>query len=423
MSEPGNMDEDQLSTHHRSPLLRRGELEQHVARVLDERAGQVRFSSELRDQIIQKLPARRRVHTSRRRLVAAFSLACALVLIAGLIIATARLLQPTPGASMPTLTFSNEKVLPTPTQLARGGQSLSLDPTGQHLVYGIATQAGVMYTTNLTAPVANNRLAMEDARDVSWAPDGSALVTTIYPSISTGPLLALVPGGQYMHLLNKQALAASWLPTSRDIITYITQTQGQATLWQIAPDGQNARVLATFPLALLTQHVSWSPDGRYLAILTAANAAPSAANIQGASRALFLFDIRNGSLSERVAPGDFTLASLAWSPNGRILSYEKLASQGTNTLSSFDPTARKTLFTIPLHQPLAGLNWSPDSRALVYSDGGTLHTYTLGGSTIVFSRLNGQAEYPFWLDSQHLLYLALANGNQQLTQLAALPAL
>lgn len=419
MSEPGNMDKDQLSTRHRSPFLDREEVERHISRLLDERAAQVQFSPELRAQITRHLPARPQKSSPRRRLVPALSLACALVLIVGLVIATVRLLQPPPTAATPTLVFSHEKVLPTPTQLARNGQFLSLDPTSQHLVYGIANQAGVMYTTDLMAPVANNHLAMEDARDVSWAPDGSALVTTIYPAITAGPLLALVPSGKYMHLLNKQALAASWLPTTKDAITYITQTHGQATLWQITPNGKNVHTLATFPLPLLIQHMKWSPDGRYLAILAAGDAAHSAANIQGASRALFLFDTQSNSLSELVAPGDFSLDSLAWSPNGHILSYEKRVTQGASTLSSLDLTTRKTLFTIPLQQHLLGLSWSPDSRALVYSDGGTLHTSLLGGKTIVLPQLSGSAEYPFWLDSQHLLYLALSGNTGQLVQLVA----
>ena len=421
MSESGNMDKDQLSTSHRSPFLDKEEVGQRIARLLDERATQVQFSPELRAQITQHLPARPKGlpqrRSPRRGLAPVLSLACVLVLIVGLVIATVRLLQPPPVVAPPTLVFRHEKVLPTPTQLALNGQLLSLDPTGQHLVYGIANQAGVMYTTDLTTPIADNRLAMEDARDVSWAPDGSALVTTIYPAITTGPLLALVPSGKYMHLLGKQALAASWLPTARDAITYITQNNGQATLWQITPDGKSAHTLATFSLTLLPQHMQWSPDGRYLAILAAGDAAPSTENIQGASRALFLFDTDSGSLSELVAPGDFTLDSLTWSPSGHILSYEKRATHGANTLSSLDLTAHKTLFTIPLREHLLGLSWSPDNRALVYSDGGTLRTSLLGGKTIVLPKLSGSAEYPFWLDSQHLLYLARSGNTGQLTQL------
>ena len=419
MSEPGNMDKDQLSTSQRSPFLAKEEVERHISRLLDERAAQVQFSPELRAQITRHLPARSRKSLPRRRLVPALSLACALVLIVGLVIAVVRLHQSPPVVATPTLVFSHEKVLPTPAQLARNGQFLSLDPTGQHLVYGVSDQAGVMYTTDLTAPVTNNHLAMEDARDISWAPDGSALVTTIYPAITAGPLLALVPGGKYMHLLGQQALAASWMPTAKDAITYITQANGQATLWQITPDGKHIHTLATFALSLLVQHMKWSPDGRYLAILAAGDATPSAANIQGSSRALFLFDTQGNHLSELVAPGGFVLDSLAWSPNGHILSYEKRVTQGANTLSLLDLTTRKTLLTIALHQHLLGLSWSPDSQALIYSDGGTLRSSLLSGKAIVLPKMSDEAEYPFWLDSQHLLYLSLSGNRGQLVQLVA----
>lgn len=156
------------------------------------------------------------------------------------------------------------KTYTTPSELALGGQLVSLDPTGQHIVYGISNKAGVMYTTNLADPLQSNLLAMRYALDAAWAPDGSALVTTIYPQSVVTPLLALVPTGQFMHTLGKEALAASWLPTSHRTITYITQVNGQATLWEIGSDGKNAHAIGTMSLSLLAQHLSWSPDGRAL---------------------------------------------------------------------------------------------------------------------------------------------------------------
>lgn len=419
MSETGNRDKDQPLNNHQVSFLSWEEVEERVARVLDERARKVQLSPALHGQIIQSLPRRRGTHTSRRRRILAGSLACVLVVVLGLIFGIAHVLQSAPVRSAPGLVFQQEKTLPTPTQLEQNGVFLSLDPTGQHLVYGVANQVGVMYTTSLISPLADNRLAMENARDISWAPDGSALVTTIYPSRKDGPQLALVPIGQYMHVLGKQALASAWLPTSRSAITYITQADGQTMLWQITPQGQHAHILVTFTLPFLVQRLAWSPDARYLAILTAADPAASAANIQGVSRALFLFDARSGSLRELVAPGAFALDSLTWSPNGHILSYERRAAPGSNALVSFDITLNKILATIALHEQLQGLSWSPNSRDLIYSDGGTFRTYSLDNTPIVFPHLSGRATYPLWLDSRHLLYLALTGNGSRLVQLAA----
>jgi hypothetical protein len=419
MSETGNREKDQPLNNHQVSFLSWEEVEERVVRVLDERARKVQLSPALHAQIIQNLPRSRGAHPARRRLVLACSLACALVVVLGLVFGIAHVLQSAPGRPARGLVFQQQRALPTPTQLEQEGAFLSLDPTGQYLVYGIAGQVGVMYTTSLASPVADNRLAMENARDISWAPDGSALVTTIYPSLRDGPQLALVPIGQYMHVLGKRALASAWLPTSPNAITYITQADGQATLWQITPQGQNAHILVTFPLPFLVQRLVWSPDARYLAILTAADPSASAANIQGASRALFLFDTRSGSLRELVAPGAFTLESPAWSPNGHILSYEQRATHGSSVLVSFDATANKALATIPLRGQLQGLSWSPNSRDLVYSDGGTFRTYSLDSTPIVFPHLAGRATYPLWLDSRHLLYLAHTENGTQLTQLAA----
>jgi len=419
MSETGKSDKDRPLNNHQVSFLSWEEVEERVTHVLDERARRVQLSPTLHAQIIQNLPRKRGARASRRGLLLAYALAGVLVIILGLVFGIAHMLQSSPGRSAPGLVFQQERTLPTPTQLEQEGAFLSLDPTGQYLVYGIANQEGVMYTTSLAAPLADNRLAMENARDISWAPDGSALVTTIYPSLKDGPQLALVPIGQYMHVLGKQALASAWLPTSRSAITYITQANGQAVLWQITPQGQQAHLLFTFPLPFLVQRLVWSPDARYLAILSAADPSASAANIQGASRAIFLFDTRDSSLRELVAPGAFTLDSLAWSPNGHILSYEQRATHGSNLLVSFDATANKVIATIPLQKQLQGLSWSPDSRDLIYSDGGVFRVYSLDHASIVFPRLAGRATYPLWLDSRHLLYLALTQNGGQLVELAA----
>lgn len=277
----------------------------------------------------------------------------------------------------------------------------------------------MMYTTDLADPIAQNKLAMRYARDVSWAPDGSALITTIYPANETVPLLALVHTGHYMQLLGTTALAASWHPSASNEITSITETGTQVTLWNSTPDGKSVQAFKTFTLPLVAQRLSWSPDGRFLAILATPGNSPSAQLIQGPSHAIYLFDTEQNSVRTLVMPGSFSIGSLAWSPDGKILTYEQIGAQGQESLHALKPVNHQTLFTLNLQDPLLGMDWSPDNRALVYSDGGVLHAYTLSGSAIQFARLTGTASSPFWLDNQQVLYLAINQAAGQLTLLAA----
>lgn len=373
--------------------------------------------------------ARRAQSRGRRVLLLIFSVLAVLIFVLAIVTFVVSFMQPNPPVVVTTITFARDKVYETPSQLAMGGQSILsmlLDPTGQHLVYGAAGQAGVMYTTDLANPLASNQLATRSARDVAWAPDGSALVTTIYPAGAPLPLLALVPVGQYMHLLGEQALAASWLPSSAQAIssiTYITEARGQATLWQIAPDGKQAHVTGSMSMSAIVQQMSWSPDGRFLAILATAGSVPTRALLQGPRHLLYLFDTRAKSLAELAPPANNTITALAWSRDGHMLTYALVdgqggqATQAHTTLYTIDPVSLKVLFSLALQSSLLGMSWSPDNRALVYSDGGTLHAYVTGGTPISFNGIKGIAAYPAWLDSQHLLYLSIVNGNAQLARL------
>ena len=99
-------------------------------------------------------------------------------------------------------------------------------------------------------------------------------------------------------------------PTNAQDVSYITQESGKATLWEMGKDGSNARVVTSFGLLPLAQHLSWSPDGRYLAI----QATLSCALLQGKSHALLLLDTRSNMVSTLVSPDEITVDELHWSP-------------------------------------------------------------------------------------------------------------
>lgn len=393
-------------------------IEARISRVLHDRASRVQFTPAHHAEVMQRLSTRRQF-SLQNRLIPVFSVAASMLLIlsvATYFLVTHAIHQPAPLVST---IFVIDKIYNTPSELALGGQLVSLDPTGQHIVYGVAHQAGIMYTTNLIDPLKYNQLAMRYALDVTWAPDGSALVTTIYPQSVVTPLLALVPTGQFMHTLGKEALAASWLPTSAQTITYITQVGEQATLWEIGTDGKNAHAIGTMSLPALTQHLNWSSDGRYLAILaTDGNASPHVL-LQSPSKAIYIFDKQTASIKKLILPAGASVTNALWTPGGDTLTYVMTDIYGHSTINAISVSTETTLFTIALKHQLQGMSWSPDGRALIYSDGGTLQSHVLHGSPIQFANIHASASYPLWQDNQHILYLSITNHRGQLTQLSA----
>jgi len=393
-------------------------IEARISKVLHDRASRVQFTPTQRAEVMQRLSTRRQF-SLRNRLIPAFSLAAALLLIlsvATYILITQAIHQPAPIAST---IFVTNKTYSTPSELALGGQLVALDPSGQHIVYGVANQAGVMYTTALADPIKYNQLAMRYALDAAWAPDGSALVTTIYPQSVVTPLLALVPTGQYMHTLGKEALAASWLPTSTQTITYITQVGDQTTLWEIGSNGKNAHAIGTMSLPAFIQHLNWSSDGRYLALLATDGSASPHILLQSPSTAIYIFDKQTASIKKLVLPDDASFTNALWAPGGDTLTYVMTDIYGHSTINAISVSTQTTLFTIALKRQLQGMSWSPDGRALIYSDGGTLQSHVIHGSPIQFANIHASASYPLWQDNQHILYLSITNHIGQLTQLVA----
>lgn len=128
------------------------------------------------------------------------------------------------------------------------------------------------------------------------------------------------------------------MPTNTQDVSYITQENGKATLWEMGKDGSNARVVTSFDLLPLAQHLSWSPDGRYLAVQVMPGATPSCALLQDKSHALLL-DTRSNTVSTLVSPGEITVDELHWSPDSKFLTCEQVSTQGKASLHT--PTRQR----------------------------------------------------------------------------------
>lgn len=391
-------------------------LEQHIAHVLHEQAQHVHFTPTLRNRILQQLPLQHQSF-ARRRLKPILTIAAVLLLIFSFAFYKfSPLFSPHPQ-TVSVIAYNAGPTLTTPSELANAGQLVSLDPTGQQIVYIPQGQPGVMYTTNLHNPIADNVLAMREARDVAWSPDGSALVTTIYPANTYEPLLALVPSGKYMYLLGHDALAASWLPTSTHEITYVVQNKGQTQLWSLWPQNHIVRQLATIAISSLIQRLYWSPNGHFLVLQASTSTKPSPQTLNGAGQILYLMNMQTNSVKQIVTPGNFTLGNVTWSPNGQMLTYAQTGTQGQTTLVTYAVKTQHTLFTLAIQQQLLGWSWSPNSNTLLYSDGGTLHTHTLHGNSITLPTLKMAANSPFWLPDGRILYMQVVHGIGQLAWL------
>ncbi len=399
----------QLRDHHKQELDTKTMLETRIAHVLQEQAALVHFTPAQREQVMRRIAARpKQTFFSTSMLVVATALVIVLAFGAVLLqsFRSSGTIQPTASVQ-----YTVNASLATPDELAHGGQLVSLDPTGHHLAYRITGDPGIIYTANLSNPTASNLLAMRYARDVGWSPDGSALVTTIFPPGVTKPLLALVHTGQYMDTLGHVALAASWSPTSDEEILYVTQENGIAKLWRTSPvKNSPSQLVTTFPLSSFVQRMMWSRDGHTLALITSQHQ-----TLDAAGSAIVLLDMQTYAVRNLSLPTNATLGTVQWSPDGRYLTYEQVSTQGPITLHTLDINKQHESFTITLKQQLLGWSWSPQSDALVYSDGGTLAAHVIHGAGLTFPKTN--ASYPLWLTDGRILVMNMTNGTGTLETL------
>jgi WD40 repeat protein len=405
-----NMDEQKqpyTDAFSSSSIQTQDQLEERLSHTLHEGAQKVHFTPELRERILSHIHAKR---TFLSLPIQAWGVASVLLTVLVLFAAiTFYWHQPTILPTKGIVTYHVGKVFTVPSELAQGGHIIALDPTEQRIVYQPTNQAGVMYTLDLITPVASNFLAMHYALDATWAPNGSALVATVAPTDTTIPLLALVPNGQYMHSLGHNALAASWSPTQNQYITYTMQANKTTQLWETPADGRSTQLLATMHYQLSVQHMTWTKDGKLLALTVGNDSSVNKTTLNQPGRMIYIMNARTNKLEELVKPGDFTIGTVAWSPDGHFLSYEQVSLQGKVTLQTIEVAHPQNHFSIA-PQRLEGWSWSPDSHSILYSNAGTLHTHVIQGNDIQLPQIKASLVSPFWLKDGRILCLQIQNG-------------
>src|SRR5687767_10827287 len=134
-------------------------------------------------------------------------------------------------------------------------------------------------------------------------------------------------------------------------ICFALHHDGQAHLYLMASDGTNVRPLA--PTLDVTDTASWSPDGKWIAVV---------AN-EVKANPLFKVPV-DGGPAVRLVEG--VIADPVWSPDGRVILYSETKGSATGQLAGITPDGKP----IPLPE-LWVLNWGnryrflPGGRALV----------------------------------------------------------
>ncbi len=388
-------------------------LETRIAQALQKQAAHVQFTPGQRARVMQRIATRHK-HTFFPAPALVFVISLVVILSFAVYLFSSATPRP-PVAATTHYTVSSS--LSTPDALANGGQLVSLDPTHQHFVYQASQGQGVMFTADVSNPAGSNLLAMRYARDVAWAPDGSALVTTIYPAGVTEPLLALVRTGQYMDTLGHAALAASWSPTSPQEIVYVTQENGVTKLWSTTPTkNQTPSLIATLPISPLVQRLVWSPNGRQLAFITTTGQTPSPQLLSQPGNAISIMDMNTHTVHTLPLAEHTALGNVAFSPNGQYLTYEQISVHTPTVLHTLDIVKQQELFTIAPQHTLLGWNWSSDNNTLIYSDGGVLAAHVLHETHMTFPTTN--VAYPLWLADGRILALSITHGVGKLEILA-----
>ena len=392
-------------------------LESRIARVLHEQAEQIHFTPATRAQIMTHIGSRprwRRSFRSFRSFMPGFAIAMAAVLVLALVTTSFLSQSSSTLTQLSSVHYGVTATVNTPAPLAHGGHLISLDPTGQYLVYQSEQGVGVMYTASVADPNTSNALAMRYARDATWSPDGSSLVAIIQPDATREPFLALIRTGSFMNPLGHTALAASWSPTTQNQIIYITQDNGVTSLFATMPQqNQQGHLLTLLNIDTPVQHLVWSPDGHTLALLAGGTTAHPQAQV------LYELNMQTYKLTSLVSPGNFTLSAIAWSPDSHYIAYQSTDAQGKATIQTRDATTTHLIFTISPRSSLDGWSWSPHSNAIVYSDGGKLAAYVLHGATITFTSSEATQISPFWLPDGRILCITLVQGIGSLSLLTA----
>ena len=231
-----------------------------------------------------------------------------------------------------------------------------------------------------------------DGNQVAFAWDGENRDNTdIY--------VKLVAGGRPLRLTTDPAVDSgpAWSPDGSQI-AFLRRSEGSAGIFLVPPIGGAERKLAESPHYLRLQgfgsgqDLSWSPDGKFLAI--------SDRTSPEEPLAIFLVSVESGEKRRLTSPPSQSLAdhSPAFSPDGRTLAFVRQTAAVIGKIYLVQVAGGEPRRLTFNDQQTPGLAWTPDGREIVFSAGvsnsNLWRISSLGGMPELLSGTGGNAVFP-----------------------------
>jgi Tol biopolymer transport system component len=237
---------------------------------------------------------------------------------------------------------------------------VDLSPDRKHMLYSApnAHQGTSLWISRLNGSHKHVLSARFDGGFARWSPNGRWIAYTRVGSCASRgqcPQVWVVhPAEAGGHPVARDASAPSWSPDSRRLAVIAhprTTIHGPRAFVGVVPvTGGLVRIISP-DRAIVA--VSWAPRGDWIAFQTQ----PQDRRHAPLTRVV----VTNGHLVATIKEA----AAPAWSPNGRRLAYVKLAPAAPNGplwVANRDGKGQRQLVSIPVVQP----TWSPGSRSIAY---------------------------------------------------------
>jgi len=198
---------------------------------------------------------------------------------------------------------------------------------------------------------------------IGWAPDGQRIIVGGALRGSNDSSLRIwdaVTGHKLLTYTGhtKRPTTFGWLPDGRDLLS---KSDNEVLVW----DTFTGHTILKFANAGSVNGLSWSPDGKYIAV----NNGVDTVQIWSAITGLKISTYRVDNVTfVKVSGGSIYSGSLEWSPNGKYL----ISAGKDGTVLVWNAITGSIVHVYDLHFNFNGsqsLQWSPDGRMIAVSNG------------------------------------------------------